>query len=105
SASFRAYADHMASGEFRDWLERLLGWAAAGDTAVLCAEAVPWRCHRQLIADALVAQGVEVLHVTSPERAEPHELNPHARVAPDGAVTYPGEGAGPGNAQPSLFED
>ena len=92
SASFRAYADHMASPEFRDGLERLLGLASERATAVMCAEAVPWRCHRQLIADAALARGWRVLHVLSPERADPHTLNPHARVRSDGSVVYPAEG-------------
>lgn len=62
-------------------------------TELMCAEAVPWRCHRQLFADALVARGHEVRHILGPGRADPHDLNPHARVAPDGTVTYPAAGA------------
>jgi uncharacterized protein (DUF488 family) len=92
SASFRAYADHMGSAAFREWLERLIAWAPAADTAIMCAEAVPWRCHRQLIADALVARGVEVLDITAVDRATPHALSRHARVGPDGRVSYPAEG-------------
>ena len=83
----------MASPEFRDALERLLGLASARATAVMCAEAVPWRCHRQLIADAALARGWRVLHILSPERAAPHTLNPHARVRSDGSVVYPAEGS------------
>jgi uncharacterized protein (DUF488 family) len=101
SSSFRGYADHMSSAPFREWLARLIGWAAEGDTAIMCAEAVPWRCHRQLIADALVARGVEVLDITAPDRATPHSLSPHARIGPDGRVTYPA-GAPPAEQQ-SLF--
>jgi len=89
SASFRAYADHMATPAFQAALARLLATAAEVPTTVMCAEAVPWRCHRQLIADALVARGHEVLDITAPARAEPHRLNPMARVAADGSVTYP----------------
>src|SRR5690242_20815532 len=59
--SFRAYADHMETDEFRGELARLLALAQERPTAVLCAEAVPWRCHRQLIADALVARGFGVI--------------------------------------------
>jgi uncharacterized protein (DUF488 family) len=104
SASFRAYADHMGSAPFQEWLERLIGWAAGGDTAIMCAEAVPWRCHRQLIADALVARGVEVLDITAPDRATPHALSPHARVGADGGVTYPApSGEAPPDEQQSLF--
>jgi uncharacterized protein (DUF488 family) len=101
SASFRAYADHMASPAFRIWLDRLIAWAPGEDTAILCAEAVPWRCHRQLIADALVARGVDVAHITGAGRADAHALNPHAVVGDDGAVTYP---AKPADGQRSLFE-
>lgn len=86
SASFRAYADHMDSAEFRAGLATLLGIADERRAAVLCAEAVPWRCHRQLIADALVARGVEVLHVTGPGRAAPHVLTLFARVDGDRVV-------------------
>ena len=55
----------------------------------MCAEAVPWRCHRQLIADALVARGVEVRHILGPRRVEAHRLHADARVGEDGLVTYP----------------
>ena len=80
NAAFRGYADHMESAEFHAGLERLLGLAAARPTAVLCAEAVPWRCHRQLIADALVAHGLSVRHVTGATEPAPHRLTPFARV-------------------------
>ena len=80
TAGFRGYADHMESAEFRTGLERLLELASARPTAVLCAEAVPWRCHRQLIADALVARGLSVMHVTGPGEASPHRLTPFARL-------------------------
>jgi len=80
TAGFRGYADHMESAEFRAGLARLLALAAARPTAVLCAEAVPWRCHRQLIADALVARGLSVMHVTGPGEASPPRLTPFARL-------------------------
>jgi uncharacterized protein (DUF488 family) len=79
--SFRAYADHMDTPEFQHGLAALLELAAARPTAVLCAEAVPWRCHRQLIADALVARGVSVLHVLDVSHPRPHTLSRHARLA------------------------
>jgi uncharacterized protein (DUF488 family) len=104
SASFRGYADHMASEEFQRWLTRLIEWAPAGDTAIMCAEALPWRCHRQLIADALSARGVSVLDILGAGEAKIHEMNPHARVAADGSVTYPAGGS-EGSDQPSLFQD
>lgn len=78
--SFRAYADHMDTPEFAQALGQLVTLATARPTTLLCAEAVPWRCHRQLIADALVARGVEVRHVVGPGRAEPHRLTPFARL-------------------------
>ncbi|MBW3535109.1 MAG: DUF488 domain-containing protein [Gemmatimonadetes bacterium] len=101
NASFRAYADHTATPAFREALDRILDVQdpAEAPVAVMCAEAVPWRCHRQLIADAAVARGREVRHILSAERAEPHALNPMGRVVGDGVVVYPPEGA----AQGDLF--
>lgn len=86
---FRGYADHMQSGEFTAAIEELLGFAATHTVAVMCAEAKWWQCHRQLIADALVARGVEVRHIMSPREAKAHELTPFARVQ-GVEVTYPG---------------
>jgi uncharacterized protein (DUF488 family) len=88
--SFRAYADYMQTEEFARELEGLLALGARQRVAIMCAEAVWWRCHRSLIADALVARGEPVLHILTPERAEPHVLREFARVD-DGRVTYPGE--------------
>jgi uncharacterized protein (DUF488 family) len=90
-AGFRGYADYMDSAPFRAALERLEGLAGRAPSAVLCAEAVPWRCHRQLIADALLARGHEVRHILGTNRAEGHQLPPFARVLPDGRLCYPGE--------------
>lgn len=89
---FRGYADHMRSREFERGLEELMGIAAHAPTAVMCAEAVPWRCHRSLLADALVVRGAEVLHVLD-AGAKPHVLTAFARVEGT-AITYP---AGPGD--------
>jgi uncharacterized protein (DUF488 family) len=81
SASFRAYADHMETGEFQDELARLLEVARVRPTAIMCAEAVPWRCHRQLIADALLARGIAVRHLIRRDAApEPHRLTSFARL-------------------------
>ena len=80
AAAFRGYADHMESAEFHTGLERLLALAAARPTALMCAEAVPWRCHRQLIADALVARGVTVLHVIGASPPAAHRLSPLVRL-------------------------
>ncbi len=92
SAAFRGYADYMETPEFEDALERLRELARARPTAILCAEAVPWRCHRQLIADALVARGEEVGHILSAARVDPHRLSPHAQVLTGVRLRYP---AGP----------
>jgi uncharacterized protein (DUF488 family) len=88
-ASFRGFADHMASNEFHAGLDRLVELSAGRDVAVMCSEGVPWRCHRTLIADALLARGFEVRHILGPGPAQPHSLTPFARVDGD-RVTYPG---------------
>jgi uncharacterized protein (DUF488 family) len=87
--SFRGYADHMADPEFAAALERLVGWGRDRHVTVMCAEAVPWRCHRSLIADALLVRGVPVTHVIGPGRTQPATLTPFARVE-GGRITYPG---------------
>lgn len=89
SASFRGYADYMETPEFQNALARLVAVGRTRRTAVLCAEAVPWRCHRQLIADVLVAGGEPVAHILSDREPEPHRLSPHARVVAEGRVRYP----------------
>jgi uncharacterized protein (DUF488 family) len=83
---FRAYADYMASDEFRAAIDKLLALAAAQRAAVMCAEAVPWRCHRNLIADELTRRGVEVFHIISGQPAKMHVMNEHARVEGDHLV-------------------
>ena len=85
--AFRAYADHMETEEFRAGLEQLIRLAEARPTAVMCAEAVPWRCHRQLVADALVARGLAVMHVLGPGAPKPHALSRHARLD-GGRIVY-----------------
>lgn len=90
SESFHAYADHMQTGEFQAALVELMALGASSPTAILCAEAVPWRCHRQLIADALVAHGWEVRHILGVKRTQPHRLTEFARIV-QGQVTYPGQ--------------
>ena len=90
NASFRGYADYMQTSEFQAALQTLIELSAAGPTAIMCAEAVPWKCHRSLIGDALLARGIRVLDIMSPTKAEPHALTPFARV--NGTeVTYPGK--------------
>ena len=88
--SFRGYADYLATEPFGRGLAELLALADRGRVAVTCAEAVPWRCHRSLIADALLVRGVTVEHIVGPGPRRPHRLTPFARV--DGqTLTYPGE--------------
>jgi uncharacterized protein (DUF488 family) len=78
--SFRGYADHLATEEFAAGYTELLSIASGLRTTVMCAELLWWRCHRRLIADVLVAQGHEVLHVRDETPAEPHRLMPPARL-------------------------
>jgi len=88
-AGFRGYADYMQTPAFAAALADLLEWSEKAPTAVMCAEAVWWQCHRQLIADALVARGVDVRHITSPKAAAAHALTSFARVEGE-RVSYPG---------------
>ena len=90
SASFNAYADHMQTAEFQAALAELMVLAASSQTAILCAEVLPWRCHRQFIADALVAHGCDVRHILGARSVRPHRLTEFARVV-QGQVTYPGQ--------------
>jgi uncharacterized protein (DUF488 family) len=87
--AFRGYADHMASAEFSGALARLEAEARGQPTAVMCAEAQWWRCHRRLIADALLVRGWRVLNLGLAEQPTEHELTPFAVVGADGALTYP----------------
>lgn len=80
SASFRGYADHMDSTAFRDALDGIVERARSETIALMCAEAVPWRCHRQLVADALTARHIDVVHILGPGQSKPHTLSPFARV-------------------------
>ena len=88
NASFRGYADYMQTTEFLHALEELMMHGRQGQTAIMCAEAVPWRCHRSLIADALASKGWEVRHIVSPEKATPHVLTSFAHFE-KGTLTYP----------------
>lgn len=87
--AFRGYADYMATEPFRRAVEALLAFADGGRTAVMCAEAVWWRCHRRLLSDALLVRDVPVLHILSLTAPKPHELSEFARER-DGQVVYPG---------------
>ena len=91
--SFRGYADYMQTPAFAGHLADVIELAKSERIALMCAEAVPWRCHRSLIADALVARGIAVEEIVSETRRTPHKLTPFARV--DGvSVTYPAIDAG-----------
>lgn len=90
NASFRAYADYVATDSFRQGIAEVLALARNGPAALMCAEAVPWRCHRALVADALLARGVVVRDIYDARRAAPHHLPSFARVAGE-QVTYPPE--------------
>ena len=88
NSSFRGFADYMATPEFQEGLDELKAIAEKKRVAIMCAEAVPWRCHRSLIADALTTQGWQVLHIQSKKTASPHEPTPFLKVQ-DGKLTYP----------------
>ena len=86
--AFRDYADYMAGEEFAEGLRELIGLAERARPALMCSEAVPWRCHRRMITDALLVAGVEVVHIMSATSAKPAVLNENARVR-DGRLVYP----------------
>ena len=90
NSSFRGYADYMQTSEFAENLGALIELGRQEATAVMCAEAVPWRCHRSLIADALLVRGICVLELAGAKRAAPLTLHPWASVEGTN-VTYPGE--------------
>lgn len=87
---FRAYADRMADETWQEALAALETRALAETVAYMCAEAVPWRCHRRLISDALTARGWEVRHILERGRADRHRMHPAARILSDGRIVYPG---------------
>ena len=88
NASFRGYADYMATEEFARGLRVLLSRAADKTTAIMCAEAVPWRCHRMLVSDALKRSGMLVRHITGGGKPSPHRYTSFLRVR-KGILTYP----------------
>jgi uncharacterized protein (DUF488 family) len=90
NASFRGYADYMQTTEFEEALERLVEAGGRERVAIMCAEAVPWRCHRSLVADALSARGVPVEHVMSAAKSQTHAMTRFAKVT-DGRIFYPAE--------------
>jgi len=88
NASFRGYADYMQTAQFETALEQLIELACRRTVAIVCAEAVPWRCHRSLVADALVVRGIEVHDILGASDGRPHALTPWAEVD-DFRITYP----------------
>ncbi len=89
NASFRGYADYMETEAFREGVERLLKIARSGRTAIMCSEAVWWRCHRSMISDELKAEGVRVLHILGAGKIQEHPYTSAARVV-EGRVSYEG---------------
>jgi uncharacterized protein (DUF488 family) len=88
NASFRGYADYMQTTPFQTALEQLIALGSDRSVAIMCAEAVPWRCHRSLVSDALVIRNIDVQHVMNSNAAKPHVLTAWARV--EGlSITYP----------------
>ncbi|HEY8290492.1 MAG TPA: DUF488 domain-containing protein [Acetobacteraceae bacterium] len=94
NASFRNYADYALTAEFREGLAALSSLAERHTCAIMCAEAVWWRCHRRIIADYLIAAGEPVLHILGPGHIEPATMTPAARRRPDGGLVYPPEVGG-----------
>jgi uncharacterized protein (DUF488 family) len=97
NTSFRGYADYMQTDEFLNALEVLMTESRMQPTAIMCAEAVPWRCHRSLIADALVIRGWDSRHIMSDTKADLHQLTSFARLE-KGTLIYPRP-----TDSPSLF--
>jgi uncharacterized protein (DUF488 family) len=86
--SFRGYADYMACAEFHEGLDHLIELARIHRSAIMCAEAVPWRCHRSLVADVLLIRGFNVNHIMSAAKANPHVMTRFA-IVKNGEVCYP----------------
>ncbi len=89
NASFRGYADYMETQPFRDGVDHLLEIARAGRTAIMCSEAVWWRCHRPMIADYLKARGVQIVHILSSKKTQEHPYTSAARLV-EGQLSYEG---------------
>lgn len=92
NTSFRGYADYMQTVAFAAGMDELTTCAGEGVVAIMCAEAVPWRCHRSMVGDALLVRGFDVLDIFSPTQAKPHTLTSFAQVE-DTTITYPPEDA------------
>src|SRR5262245_47225050 len=90
NSGFRGYADYMETPGFEEGMADLLALARGRRTAIMCAEALYFRCHRSLISDALVCRGVETVHLMDPKKTMPHRLTPFVKIV-DGRPTYPAE--------------
>jgi uncharacterized protein (DUF488 family) len=88
--SFRGYADYMQTEEFSAALARAIDLAKYAPTVLMCAEAIPWRCHRSLVSDALIARNIRVLEIIGPAKPKEHALTPFARVSGT-KITYPAD--------------
>jgi uncharacterized protein (DUF488 family) len=88
NASFRGFADYMQSDDFEKSLDDLITIASKKRSVIMCAEAVPWRCHRSLVSDALLARNINVEHIMGPGKKQPHKMTPFA-VIENGKITYP----------------
>lgn len=104
NASFRGYADYMQTEDFERALERAIELARQKRSVLMCAEAVPWRCHRSLVADALVVRGIEVLEIVGPSPPEPHKLTLFANVRGT-RITYPEDEPGGLFARPVTVRE
>lgn len=89
SAQFRAYADYMQTEDFKAAFKELLDLSKKQTVVIMCAEAVPWRCHRSLVGDALLINGYSVLDIFAHNKIKPHELTSFAKVK-NKSITYPG---------------
>jgi uncharacterized protein (DUF488 family) len=88
SPGFRNYADYMATEQFRSAVQRLLSAATGSRTAIMCAEKLYWKCHRRILSDYLISQGIEVVHIIGSGESLNHKLSPHAVVTQTGVI-YP----------------
>jgi uncharacterized protein (DUF488 family) len=103
NSGFRGFADYMQTPEFESGLERAIRLSQTKPTALMCAEAVPWRCHRSLVADALTVRKISVKHIMSATRAQDHEITPFAHIR-GLHITYPSEAKKePRSPAPTLF--
>jgi uncharacterized protein (DUF488 family) len=99
NASFRGYADYMQTSQFQENIKRLIGIAEEKPTVIMCAEAVPWRCHRSLIGDALLILNIAVIDIISEKVSKPHILTSFAKIHGE-MITYPDR-----NTAPSLLDE